>query len=131
MNENILVPSSIFNSRLSVFESVVRYLRDELRLGNKTISFYLGKSDKSVWQAYNNSLGKFKTKLDVKISFFIPISAFKGESTLFSVVNYLKQNCKLSYHEIALMLKRNDRTIWTVYNRKKSGENKTKQRKSK
>lgn len=115
--ENIVIPSSIFNSKLSVFETVVRYLRDELRLGNKTISYYLGKSDKSIWQAYNNSIRKFKTKLDVKISFFIPISAFKGESTLFSVVNYLKQDCKLSYHEIALMLKRDDRTIWTVYNR--------------
>jgi len=118
--KEIVIPSSIFTRKLSVFEAIVRYLRDNLNLGNKSIARLLGKSDKSIWQAYNNSLKKFKGKLDVKISFFIPISKFKGKSVLESLIAYLKDSCKLSYHEIAVMLKRDDRTIWTVYNRGKA-----------
>lgn len=117
--ENILVPSSIFSRRLSVFETVVRYLRDNLGFGNKRIAELLDKSDKSIWQAYNNSLRKFDGKLKVEVSFFIPISKFKNKSVLYSVIEYLKENCGLNYREIAAMLQRNDRTIWTVYNRKK------------
>lgn len=117
--EEIVVPSSIFNRKLSVFEAVVRYLRDNLSLGNKTIAGFLGKSDKSIWQAYNNSFKKHKGKLNVKISLFIPISKFRGKSVLSSVVRYLRDSCGLTYHEIAVMLKRDDRTIWTVYNRRK------------
>lgn len=117
--EEIIVPSSIFTRKLSVFEAVVCYLRDNLGLGNKTIARMLGKSDKSIWQAHNNSLKKFKGKLKVEISFFIPISKFKGKSILENIVCYLKDSCGLNYHEIAVMLKRDDRTIWTVYNRRK------------
>jgi len=43
-----------------------------------------------------------------------------------SVVSYMKDVLDLSYHEIAEQLNRDDRTIWTVYNRalKKRGEKK-------
>jgi hypothetical protein len=43
-----------------------------------------------------------------------------------SVVYYMKDTLDLTYHEIALQLNRDDRTIWTVYNRaiKKKGESK-------
>jgi len=36
-----------------------------------------------------------------------------------AIVEFLKEKKKLSYHEIALLLNRNDRTIWTVYDRSK------------
>ncbi len=43
-----------------------------------------------------------------------------------SVVFYMKDSLNMTYHEIALSLNRDDRTIWTVYNRasKKRGEKK-------
>jgi DNA-directed RNA polymerase specialized sigma24 family protein len=37
-----------------------------------------------------------------------------------SVVFYMKDTLGLTYHEIAVELNRDDRTIWTVYNRAKS-----------
>ena len=45
-----------------------------------------------------------------------------------SVVYYLKEELGKTYHEIAIYLNRDDRTIWTVYNRaldkkKKKGGN--------
>jgi len=41
-------------------------------------------------------------------------------SVLESIVEYLKDEKKLTYHEIAVMLNRDDRTIWTCYNRAKT-----------
>ena len=43
-----------------------------------------------------------------------------------SVVFYLKEKMGMTYHEIAVELNRDDRTIWTVYNRalKKRGDKK-------
>ena len=44
-----------------------------------------------------------------------------------SVVYYMKNILEMSYHEIAISLNRDDRTIWTVYNRalkKKGGDKK-------
>jgi hypothetical protein len=45
-------------------------------------------------------------------------------SILEIIVKYLKEEYEFSYHDIALLLNRDDRTIWTVYNRasKKAGE---------
>ena len=46
-------------------------------------------------------------------------SFFRGNnlSILESIVRYLKETGSLSYHNIAILLKRDDRTIWTVYKR--------------
>ena len=38
-------------------------------------------------------------------------------SIMESLVLYLKDEKKLTYHEIAELLNRDDRTIWTVHNR--------------
>jgi hypothetical protein len=44
----------------------------------------------------------------------------RGISVLEAIVEYLKDEKKLSYHEIAVLLNRDDRTIWTCYKRAKS-----------
>jgi hypothetical protein len=38
-------------------------------------------------------------------------------SVLEAVVEYLKDKKGMSYHEIAVLLNRDDRTVWTCYNR--------------
>ncbi len=56
----------------------------------------------------------------------IPLSAFAADklSVLEIVVKYLREEIKLKYSEIARLLNRDDRTIWSTYNnsRKKSTE---------
>ena len=51
----------------------------------------------------------------------IPISVLKDRSisVLEALVEYLKEVKNLTYHEIAELTNRDDRTIWTVYNRVK------------
>ena len=51
----------------------------------------------------------------------IPSSIFKDRSTsvLESLVTFLIEIEQLTYHQVADLLNRDDRTIWTVYNRVK------------
>lgn len=51
----------------------------------------------------------------------VPAYLFRDRSVavLEALVEYLKDVNGLSYHEIAILLNRDDRTVWTVYNRVK------------
>ena len=114
----IKIPTSIFSRELGVLETVCRYLKDELDLNFIDISVLMHRDERSIWSSYNNSLKK-RGKLDVKeTEILIPLEVFRDRkfSSLESVVGYLKGE-GLSLHEIGVILKRDDRTIWTVYDR--------------
>jgi hypothetical protein len=51
----------------------------------------------------------------------IPSVIFRDRSlkVLEILVEYLKEHQNMTYHEIAVLLNRDDRTVWTVYNRAK------------
>ena len=119
--KEILIPSCIFNKRLSVFETIVKYLKENLALANKEIAVLISKSQKSIWQSYNSSKKKFPSVFKITVSdYYIPISILQKPFTILeSVVLFLKDDLLLSFHKIATILKRDDRTIWTVYNRAK------------
>lgn len=57
--------------------------------------------------------------LDTSVS--IPTSVLRDRTLkpLEAVVEYLHDNQKLTLHQIARLLNRDDRTIWTVHNRAK------------
>lgn len=61
----------------------------------------------------------------------IPCSVFRqGNSGLESIIKYLKEEKKLSYVEISKILNRDQRTIWTTYNKVKNKKSLTKATKS-
>ena len=51
----------------------------------------------------------------------IPIRILRDRSlsVLETIVEFLKENKELSFHEIGVLLNRDERNIWTVYNRAK------------
>jgi len=51
----------------------------------------------------------------------IPSFVFKDRtlSVLEVMVEYLRDNKKMRFHEIAVIINRDDRTVWTVYRRAK------------
>ena len=51
----------------------------------------------------------------------IPVSIFKKPrlSPFEAIVKYLKEEEKLTYRQIGKLLNRDERNIWTVYNRAK------------
>ena len=120
LEEKLFFPVEIFNKKLTVLESVVKYLKEEKNLSLHNISDIIGRDQRNVWCIYNKTKKKNSEKFIIKkVEFWIPISIFFNTklSALESIVKYLKEIQNLKYHEIAVLLKRNDRTIWTVYQR--------------
>ena len=117
----LFIPLSIFNKKLSSLEVISKYLFENENLSLKAISNLLNRSNRNIWNSYDRSKKKFPKKLLVKESILLPISILRNlDFTLLeNIILYLKENLELSYHEIAVLLQRDDRTIWTVYNRLK------------
>jgi DNA-directed RNA polymerase specialized sigma24 family protein len=121
--KEILMPATIFSKKLSPLEAISKFLRENVGLSIKEIAKPLNRSEKTIWQAYNSSRKKHPKLLKViETKYFIPISklANRRYSAFESIVSYLKSKFELSYHEIAVLLNRDDRTIWTLHHRAKA-----------
>ncbi len=72
---------------------------------------------------YRNARKKLEQRfvIDEIPAYSIPVSILKDRklSVLENITAYFKDTFGLTYHKIALLLNRNDRTIWTVYQRAK------------
>lgn len=119
---NIYVPSCIFNKRLSSYETIVKFLKEGYGFSIQKISDLLNKKKQSVWRAYRYASLKFEESFEVTDFYFpIPIDIFKKTrlSLLESLVVFLKDHYGLSYSQVAILLMRDQRTIWTIYKRAK------------
>tara|TARA_Y100000310_G_scaffold291208_1_gene318997 strand:+ start:7539 stop:8072 length:534 start_codon:yes stop_codon:yes gene_type:complete len=129
--KEFLIPICIFNRKLSTFESICKYLKENLSFSNKNIASLIYKSEKSVWQAYNSSRKKLTKSLKIVPSeFHVPLSILKDSrlTILEAVVTYFKEEQDLNFHKIAVILNRDDRTIWTIYQRAKKKKDEKKKR---
>lgn len=116
------IPISIFTNKLAPLETVVKYLREELDCSYNEIALLLNRKPGPIGVSYRQAKRKFPSRLDVSSTEnSIPISVFKNSKlTIFeTIVVYLKDKDKLKFREIAELLNRNYRTIWTVYKRAK------------
>ena len=123
-----LIPSSIFRDRrLSVLEAIIKYLKEERQLSFHQIAGILGRDDRNVWTVYdrvrrkNLALDKEKPETIEISDELIPASIFldRTVAVLEALVQHLKDVSRLNYHEIGMILGRNERTIWTAYARAK------------
>ncbi|MDP3728363.1 MAG: hypothetical protein Q8R18_02805 [bacterium] len=115
-------PLSIITENLTVFESLVIYLKEEREYSLHHIAEILGRNEKNLWHTYHNATQKRTTKIIVDLSSpSVPLNIFTEQklSPLETLVVYLKEKKELSYHTIAKLLCRDDRTIWTTYMRAK------------
>ena len=123
IKEEVKVPISVFkNDKLSALETIVKYLRENLLLSFKQIASLTNRNNVALAVSYRNAKKKLEAKFPEEVSpYFIPVSILQDRklSVLENIVSYLKDTFGLTYHKIALMLNRNDRTIWTVYQRAK------------
>jgi len=113
------IPPTIFSRKLSPLESVVKYLREALDMDFKEISSRLSRSQQALKRAYNNAVDKqpsvFKPTEHRRM---IPLSELKANlSILEAVVTYLADTQRLRYADIARLLQRDPRTVWTAHSR--------------
>ena len=118
---NIYIPSCIFTKELSSYETIVKFLKEAYSLSIQETAHLLFKKKQSVWRAYTEACKKHPKSLSVtNLLFPIPISIFSHDKTILeSLVVFLKDEYQLSYSEVASLLMRDDRTVWTVYHKAK------------
>ncbi len=125
---SITLSSSLFRNRqFSVLEALTVYLKEKKKLTYAQIARLLNRDDRTIWTVYNRAKKKPTTKSTTSkgsIAFPLSILSNRKFSCLEALVKYLKEKKGLTYAQIARLLNRDDRTIWTVYNRakKKGGE---------
>ena len=124
-NQLVFLPINIFNNdSLSSLETVTKYMKEELNYRFRDIALLLNRSQKTVWDAYDGSRKKMDSRfsLDKDIRFLVPSFVFRDRSISFleALTEYLKDNLNLRYCQIASLLNRDPRTIWTVYYRAKN-----------
>ena len=120
---DILIPTSVFVDRtLSSLESLVEYLKEIHGLTYHQIAVVTNRDERNIWTLYNRAMKKRAGKEPAVFpvsNIFIPLSIVRDRSLciLEVIVKYLKEEQGLKNHEIAVLLNRSDKTIWTVYSR--------------
>jgi len=130
--KKLMIPVSAFLAASCPLESAVRYLREIENLSFNQIADLLKRDYTTVWRTYQNSKGKSPNETHSpdehkicrehsisKHQLQIPVDILTNQrlSILESIVLFLKNHFGLRLHEIAVLLNRNDRTIWTVLHR--------------
>jgi len=120
LEKDFSIPLESFSKELGAFETIVKYLRENLGLGFNEIAGLSGRSVKTAWSTYHNSAIKSPERIHIGApGIKIPVEAIKNKrrGVQENIVVYLKEKLGMSYHEIAAALHRDDRTIWTAYHR--------------
>lgn len=115
------IPVTIFaNDELSALETIVKFLKENKELSFSRIASLLNRDQRTIWTTYSKARVKKKEKCIEKYSeYYIPFEIFRDRNlgVLENICLYLKDVYKFSFHQIAILLRRDDRTIWTSYNK--------------
>jgi len=112
------LPISIFRSKLSGLEAIVVYLKDNKGKSIAEIGKTLNRRKSTLYTTYHKAKEKFSGKLDASDeSVVIPPSIFANRkyAVLESMVAYLKDEQKLSFAQISILLNKKYSTVRTVY----------------
>ena len=118
--QGINIPIDIFVKELTILEAIFKYLKEEKNFSLTNIANLLKRDERNIWHAYNSTKKKYPDHLKFEISkILVPVSIFENKKlSVFEIlVSYLKSNLSLKFSEIASLLNRDARTIWTVWSR--------------
>ena len=118
-NNQYQIPSCIFSKDISSFESIVKFLKEGYDLNLQSIATLLSKSRQSVWRAYNRASTTHPDSFQLSdLHYTIPLEIFKQQIPLNeTLVSFLIEHYKLTFSEVAALLQRDQRTVWTLYHR--------------
>lgn len=120
----ILMPLSLLSTRdYTILESLILYLKDSRKLNYHQIGIVINRDERNVRTLYLIAKEKQLTSREERIvtPVLIPVSIFsvKKISALEAIAVYLRDRFSLRFSQIAKLLDRDQRTIWTVYHRAK------------
>lgn len=116
---HITIPISILcTKKLSSLEAIVKYLRENKKLSYSSIAHLLERNPKTLAVTYRQAKIKYSEEFHIRIEDkTLPTTIFsKKLSILESICHHLRTQ-ENSYAEIARMLCKDQRTVWTVCHR--------------
>ena len=124
----VQLPSSIFRKfPLSILEAAAKYLKDEKNFSFHEIGEILYRDERNIWTVYSRAKKKLENFVEKETEnptisdILIPSTIFHEQElcVLETLSEFLKDQKGLSFKEIAGLLGRDQRNIWTVYSRAK------------
>lgn len=119
--ETVYLPVSIFvHKKLGSFECAVKFLRDNKKLSITEIAKAFGRKNTAISATYYAANKKDSSNIiAIRTPYEISAKIFKNKklSVLENLVVGLKKKYSLKNSQIAKLLHRDDRTIWTVIDR--------------
>ncbi len=112
------LPASVFTKELGILESITKYLHQK-GLSNKEISEMLDRSPSNIAVSYKNAQNKLPEQLKEDSKVKIPLNIFTSKLTCFESICLYLVDQGMRYSEVAKLLDRDQRTIWTIYHRAK------------
>lgn len=114
----MLIPIQIFKRRkLSPFECIVKYLKENLNKSYIEIAKLTNRHYKTVWTTYRNTEKKSQDGFIINdTNYKLPLSIINDRkySNLEIIVKYLKEEYGLSKKEISRLMVRSESTIATI-----------------
>jgi len=120
MLRNLKVPTSIFTQDLGGLEALCKYLKENVGTSYHEIAIMLHRNDRTIWTSYQKARKKHPQSIKPRIKDLkIPLVLFmtKKLTILESMIVYFKDTKHLSYSEIAKLVSRDQRNVWTIYSR--------------
>lgn len=130
VSSEILIPSTIFCDRsLSFLESLVEYLKDQIKLSYHDISVLTNRDERNIWTLYDRASKKRTAREPIVgkahiVNIPLSVVTDRSLSILEVVVEYMRDKASFTNHEIAVLLNRSDKTVSTVYMRTKKKRSK-------
>jgi len=113
------IPATIFSREIGSLEAITKYMKENLEMNYNEIAKELNRDQRTIWTAYKKAKEKQKEIIEIKKTLvFLPTYILRNRklTTLESIVDYLKKK-GLKNSEIAELLDRDQRNIWTIYSR--------------
>lgn len=118
-SEDPAIPISIFVQELTVLEAVTKHLHEHHKLRFVEIAELLARSPRSIWGSYRIAEKRYPAQLPIDPrAIRIPVKKFSHDALSPSqvLVMILSDEHKIRLPDIADLLHRDNRTIWTMYN---------------
>lgn len=116
---SLQIDISIFSdNNMGILESLVKYLKENLKLQYSKIANLLNRDDRTIWNSYRNAVKKHPKKFEYFAGkYFVPLSLFADRKfgPLQGLVIYCKENLQINFHEISSLLGRDYQTVWLSY----------------
>jgi hypothetical protein len=119
--DNISIPLNIFSTELGTLETLTKYLKENLGYSFSTIAELLNRDPRTIWGAFSSASAKNPSPFfgidETAIQLPVVMLRDRHFGMLENLVWHMHENLGLKYSRIAVLIKRNDRTVWTAWMR--------------